>query len=65
MTKILGFDVDNPLLYVLANIGVWVVVFSAISVFSGSELTGAVAPGIVGGLAFGLASLYITERTGD
>lgn len=64
MVSALGFETGGPFVYVLTNIAVWVGVFTALSALSGGAVTGAIIPGVLGGLAFGLTGLFLKQRTG-
>lgn len=65
MANMLGYDTENPLFYVTASVVVWVTVWSLASVIRGGAVTEGIVPGLFGGLAFGIASLYLQRVTED
>lgn len=61
MPELLGFEVENPVVYVVVNVVVWIVMFSLISFVFGDGLLDAVIPGFFGGLSFGVFSWYLKK----
>ena len=59
MPELLGYEVDNPVVYVAVNVVVWIGVFALVSLVFGDSLVDAVVPGLFGGLSFGVFSWYL------
>lgn len=65
MPDMLGYDTENPLLYVAASVVIWVAIWTVASVIRGGDLIEAVLPGLVGGVVFGIASFYLQRVMED
>jgi hypothetical protein len=63
MNEVRRFDLENPLVFVITTVVVWVVVVSTIqTVLFDGELTGAVIRGTGGGFVCGITMLYLRKK---
>lgn len=65
MPELLGVDIENPLVYVVINVAVWVGIFTLGSFILGDGLVDGLIPGLFGGLSFGIFSWYLQSKRED